>query len=249
MHAVLPFGSCRSLPSCHMTTDRDFGLQSHGHQIPSHPEADWIAEVIPLHAADRDDGEPLGCRLEDEPGEIHHGKAHVDLAERSWRRACTHGSPKHTGDQQAGRAADQPIDHSIDPRRITRDVERRYENGRDCSLNSADSSTVQQHGGCHRQRDDDSDLPCPRTDFGNQQISDADSDDDSGDQFDGATHSLAQREAEAHDGSNRREERNTVAGDMNGDQPGESGSGCGLGDGQGRASPAPQSVPERRAGG
>src|SRR5262245_59242165 len=107
MHAVLPFGSCRSLPSCHMTTDRDFGLQSHGHQIPSHPEADWIAEVIPLHAADRDDGEPLGCCLEDEPGKIQHGKAHVDLAGRAdFAHAPEAGTERGEGVAEQARPCD-----------------------------------------------------------------------------------------------------------------------------------------------
>jgi hypothetical protein len=90
-------------------------------------------------------------------------------------------------------------------------------------------------------------LPWSRTDPGDQQIPDADPDGDPDDQFDDATQSLAQREAEAHDGSDRREERNTVADDMNGDQPGESGRQCGLGDRQSSASPAPQSVLELRA--
>jgi len=71
-------------------------------------------------------------------------------------------------------------------------------------------------------------------------------DGDPDDQFDDATQSLAQREAEAHDGSDRRKERDTMAADMNGDQPGESGRQCGLGDRQSRASPAPQSVLELR---
>jgi hypothetical protein len=53
---------------------------SQGHNILRHPEAGGITQVVPADAADRDDGEPLRSRLEDENGEIQHGKVNVDLA-------------------------------------------------------------------------------------------------------------------------------------------------------------------------
>jgi hypothetical protein len=53
-----------------------------GHQILCHPEAGGITEVVPADAADWDDGEPLGSRLEDKPREVHRGESRVDLAGR-----------------------------------------------------------------------------------------------------------------------------------------------------------------------
>jgi len=41
------------------------------------------------------------------------------------------------------------------------------------------------------------------------------------DQLDDSTQPLTERDAEAHDGSHRREERSTVVDEMHGDQPGE----------------------------
>jgi hypothetical protein len=73
-----------------------------------------------------------------------------------------------------------------------------------------------------RQRHDERDLPWPRTDRDDQQIPDADPEGDAGDQFDDATQPLTEGEAEADDGSDRREERITMIDDVNGDQPGES---------------------------
>src|SRR5262249_50071612 len=49
------------------------------HHILRHPEAGGVTQVVPADATHRDDGKPLGSRLEDEPRELHRGKSCVDL--------------------------------------------------------------------------------------------------------------------------------------------------------------------------
>ena len=136
-------------------------------------------------------------------------------------RAAPLGPWKDADDDKPSYAANQSIDQSVEPARITWQVQRHHQNGGDGRLNGNHGSAIQQDGDRHRQRHDEGDLPWPRTDRGDQQITDADSETNAHDQLDDSTQPLTERDAEAHDGSHRREERSTVVDDMHGDQPGE----------------------------
>ena len=136
-------------------------------------------------------------------------------------RAAPLGPWKHADDDKPSYAANQSIDQSVEPARITWQVQRHHQNGGDGRLNGNHGSAIQQDGDRHRQRHDEGDLPWPRTDRGDQQITDADSETNAHDQLDDSTQPLTERDAEAHDGSHRREERSTVVDEMHGDQPGE----------------------------
>jgi hypothetical protein len=63
---------------------------------------------------------------------------------------------------------------------------------------------VEQYRDRRGQRHDDCDLPCPRTDRGEQQSADADSDAGPDDQLERSTQTLAECHIDADDGCHRR---------------------------------------------
>src|SRR3989454_12285303 len=80
---------------------------------------------------------------------------------------------KHADDDKPSYAANQSIEQAVEPARITRQIQRHYQNGGDRRLNGNHRSPIQQDGDRHRPPPHEGDLPWPRTAPGDQQITDA----------------------------------------------------------------------------
>src|SRR5438128_11929565 len=76
-------------------------------------------------------------------------------------RAAPLGPRKHVDDDKPSYAANQSIEQAVEPARITRQVQRQYQNGGDGRLNGNHGSAIQQDGDRHRQRHDEGDLHGP----------------------------------------------------------------------------------------
>src|SRR3989449_9164047 len=90
-------------------------------------------------------------------------------------RAAPLGPWKHADDDKPSYAANQSIDQAVEPARITRQVQRHYQNGGDGRLHGNHGPATQPDGPRHRHRPHEGGFPWPPTQRGAQQITDADS--------------------------------------------------------------------------
>src|SRR3989475_13231342 len=83
-------------------------------------------------------------------------------------RAAPLGPWKHADDDKPSYAADQSIEQAVERARITRQVQRHYQNGGDGRLNGNHGSAIQQNGDPQRHRHDQGELPWAPTERGDQ---------------------------------------------------------------------------------
>ena len=122
-----------------------------------------------------------------------------------------HEQPERAADERVGEAA------PVDP--VGRRLDGRDEHGGEGSLRHEQRSAAEQHGGGHRERDDEHQLQHADADAGDQQVADRDPQRHADDQLDRAPSAREVRGADRDDRRDRREVRLRMAEHVPRDEP------------------------------